>query len=310
LDQLHQDFSNFKVGDPTRASIVLEISADKVSSSTPLFAFKTSQARVFGWASNRKIIYSENDIVISHDNRLRSILVISPDRERLYELAYLSLLSSLGEALEKLNFIRIHSLSLKYQNQGFVFHFASGLGKSTLAYLISQKENYNLLGDEITLFKNNTLYSFPLRFALSQKSAELLGLKWDDGPLLRRKEYEPKLLIPIPAKSLSPSASLRGYVFGIKSPDDRAVILKSVSALVRLKFLFDLTIGRNLPQILELGLRRKTLAFLPIMLIKRLWLGIKLLTLKKVSIFYVSSDPDMNMTVLTQYIDQMMREKS
>lgn len=305
--RLQKDFSNFKPGQENQASIVLELTDKPLQVPSLAFAFKTSQARVYGWGKTRFVFYPHHTQLVSLDGNPRTIQISSPNMEALYEFSYFALLSSLGEALEKKHNIRVHSFSFSFKDRGYLLHFSSGLGKSTLAALLSQEQNFKILGDEITLFKENRLFAFPLRMAFSRKSADFLGLAWDQQQVFQRKGFEPKLLLPLSQKQILDSVPFEYILYGTKSSNTESQIIKKIPFFTSLKFLFDLSIGKHLPQIIELALRGSSLRFLPIMILRRIGLGLKLLANKKVHTFYVTKNPDNNKLALIDYLNSFSK---
>lgn len=308
FNRLSRDFSNFSPGDPNQASIIVELLLEIPKSNKPGLAFQISNASVYGWGPRRQIEYAEDEILLCHDLEIRTLLVGARNPDRLYELAYLAILSSLGESLEKKGFIRVHSLSGSYQGQGFLLHFNSGLGKSTMAYLMAQDPSFQLLGDEMTLLKNNRLHSFPLRLAFSEKSVQFLGLAWNESQVFRRKDFSPKLLLPIPENKILPSAPLTYFLYGMKSPTGAPWIQKSLPLSATVQFLYHLTIGKDLPQILELAFRRNTFFFLPVMLSKRLLRAFRLLVSGQFFVFFVGPNPEENLNTLTAFLNTQQRK--
>jgi len=145
---------------------------------------------------------------------------------------------------------------------------------------------------------------FPLRLAFTKRSAEHLELKWDENQIFKRQGLAPKLLYSIPVGSLIATAPFKGLLYGVKSDSHQPFIKEGISLSLAVQFLFDFSIGRHLPQIIELALRGKTVCFLPLMIMRRFIMALKLLAKNQVHTFYVADDPDKNKLVLVQYLQE------
>ncbi len=104
-------------------------------------------------------IYDKNE------NRCR---IITEDLELAHEIAYLSILSRVSEALERKGLHRIHGLGIESAGRGTVILLPSGGGKSTLALSLLRGNNpFRLISEDSPLLtRDGKLLPFPLRIGV------------------------------------------------------------------------------------------------------------------------------------------------
>ncbi len=103
-----------------------------------------------------------------YDRRANHCEVITTDAELAHEIAYLTILSRVSEALERQHLHRIHGLGIEFDGKGAVILLPSGGGKSTLALsLLRQDNRFRLISEDSPLLRSDGhLLPFPLRIGV------------------------------------------------------------------------------------------------------------------------------------------------
>ena len=103
-----------------------------------------------------------------YDKEANQCQIITEDVELAHEIAYLTILSRVSEALERKRLHRIHGLGIESHGTGTVILLPSGGGKSTLALSILQQDNpFRLISEDSPLLSpDGSLLPFPLRIGV------------------------------------------------------------------------------------------------------------------------------------------------
>lgn len=107
-----------------------------------------------------------------YDKEANRCRIIAEDLELAHEIAYLTLLSRVSEALERKRLHRIHGLGIESAGRGTVIMLPSGGGKSTLALSLLRGDNpFRLISEDSPLLtRDGKLLPFPLRIGVHPKS--------------------------------------------------------------------------------------------------------------------------------------------
>jgi hypothetical protein len=107
-----------------------------------------------------------------YDKEANQCRIITSDIELAHEIAYLTLLSRISEALEKQRLHRIHGLGIEAGGRGTLVLLPSGGGKSTLALSLLRQENpFRLISEDSPLLRRDgCLLPFPLRIGVHPQS--------------------------------------------------------------------------------------------------------------------------------------------
>jgi hypothetical protein len=196
----------------------------------------------------------------SYDRRTNFSRIVTEDLELAHEIAYLTVLSRLSEALERKRLHRIHGLGVEAGGKGTIILLPSGGGKSTMALAILNKNNpFRLISEDSPLLrKDGFLLPFPLRIGVHPQNVPS-----DIDPrftrLDRRIEFSPKISIDIRcfADKVSrhpvPAASL---LLGIRTTGRTAEIIPAPKRAVLRHVLANSIIGIGLYQGLEFLLQK------------------------------------------------------
>jgi len=130
------------------------------------------------------------------DRAAGSCVVHGVDPELVHEIAYLLVLSTVGERLDRRGVHRVHALGVSHRGRGIVILLPSGGGKSTMALRLLREPGFTLIGEDTPLVdRDGTLLPFPLR--LGVRPGQDTGVAAEHLRTVRRMEFDPKTLIDI-----------------------------------------------------------------------------------------------------------------
>lgn len=122
--------------------------------------------------------------------------VRTADEDLLHEIAYLFILSTVGEHLDRQGQHRIHALGLSFRGEGVLLLLPSGGGKSTIAIDLLRRPEFLLLGEDTPLIdRRGWILPFPLRLGLRADAATDIPSRF--LRTMKRMEFEPKTLIDL-----------------------------------------------------------------------------------------------------------------
>src|SRR5262249_11546309 len=94
-------------------------------------------------------------------------VVYGNSMDLLHEIAYLFILSTGGDHLDRHGLHRVHALGVSYQNKGILLLLPSGGGKSTMALKVLRRPGFLLLGEDTPLIdRQGRVLPFPLRLGV------------------------------------------------------------------------------------------------------------------------------------------------
>jgi hypothetical protein len=133
-----------------------------------------------------------------YDKESNQCRIITTDVELAHEIAYLTILSRVSEALEKQRLHRIHGLGIESGGKGTVILLPSGGGKSTLALSLLKQDNpFRLISEDSPLLRpDGCMLPFPLRIGVHPQSVPP-GIDRRYTRLDKRIEFSSKINIDI-----------------------------------------------------------------------------------------------------------------
>lgn len=198
LQDIHRDFSYFSTA-PLNQEAVLEV----IKKPSPQDRLPSLRASFY---SPRNTVYRDGHIsYIDYFGRALAICqskekrfrIYCDDRDLAHEITYLTILSQVGQHLDRIALHRVHALGVVGRGRGFLILLPMGGGKTTLALNLLSTGEIKLLSEDSPLIsRSGKLYPFPLRIGVR------VGSEPSDIPssylrTVNRMEFDPKTLIDI-----------------------------------------------------------------------------------------------------------------
>jgi len=147
---------------------------------------------------DRKITYIDyfGKALSIYDRENRKCTIYGTDTDMVHEIAYLFILSTVGQDLDGRGIHRLHALGVSYQDRGILLLLSSGGGKSTMALELLRDPDFLLLGEDTPLIdRRGIILPFPLRLGI--RPGQAAGIPPEHLRTVQRMEFDPKTLIDI-----------------------------------------------------------------------------------------------------------------
>jgi hypothetical protein len=199
VQEIRRDYAYFaRSGGEVRARLTVTMRRESppYDSIPPVAAsFYTPRNVCFRDGETAYVDYFGQGLAI-HEKRAGRCTVYGEEFDRVREIAYYFILSTVGQYLDSIGMHRVHALGVARNGKASLLLLPSGGGKSTMALQLMQRPGFGLLGEDTPLIdRNGMVHPFPLR----------LGIRHDaktdiPGEYLRtvsRMEFDPKTLIDV-----------------------------------------------------------------------------------------------------------------
>lgn len=259
LSELRRDFSYFLTADAAdgRADIRLELKASPPpqirSRHCPAWRWRSAR---FADAGGLRLVDYEGKAFLEYDLRKEHGVLYAQDEALLHELAYLTVLSRVGERLDLRRLHRVHALGFVYKGRGGIVVLPSSGGKSRLALELLGRPDFKLLADDIPLLEGggSVLRAFPLGLGL--RGEDWRGIPSSNLRVFKRRRFEEKRVVDLdyfPGK-IAASAPLAWIMIGAgrRDPAARARIEPCSKTRAAAALILPLVLGAGTPQVLEL----------------------------------------------------------
>lgn len=195
------------------------------------------------------------------DETTQTMDLYSLNQDRLYELAFLSIHSLLGQALDHKGVCRVHALAISYRQKNAIIMLPSKGGKSTLLTELIKNPDVKIISDDMPLIDIwGQVHPFPSKISLNSLpvSGPLAQLEWHE---FKRAHY--------PAKWTASLSQLENridihsrknkniLIAGFRLSQGKSVLEKVLIPKMISPLLEHMVMGLGLPQIIELFLNFK-----------------------------------------------------
>lgn len=120
--------------------------------------------------------------------------VFGTDFDLVREIAYLFLLSTVGQHLDSIGMHRIHAMGVNYRGRGILLLLPSGGGKSTMTMALLNHPDFTILSEDTPLVdKKGRIHPFPLR--LGVRNGSQAEVPEEFRRTLNRMEFDPKTFV-------------------------------------------------------------------------------------------------------------------
>ena len=233
--------------------------------------------------------------------------IYGADFDLVREIAYLFLLSTVGQYLDSIGMHRVHAMGVNYKGHGVLLLLPSGGGKSTMTMALIGHPDFTILSEDTPLLdRSGCLHPFPLR----------LGFRNDGGAdvpvehrrTLNRMEFDPKTFVDVEffSHKVSPPVKASLVLIGERNLGNESAIVplsrrRALEGIIKY-LVVGLGVYQGLEFLLERGLWDMTgktgVAF------SRLRNGIKLLRRAPASKFILGRDTARNTRTLIEFIQR------
>ncbi|OGR88119.1 MAG: hypothetical protein A3J74_06725 [Elusimicrobia bacterium RIFCSPHIGHO2_02_FULL_57_9] len=180
-----------------------------------LASLRLRDYKVYDRGRLRRIVYDDNALAV-YDYRARRGRIYCGDCRRLHELAYLAVLSRVGEELDLKGLHRIHALGFEHKGEAGLVLLPSGGGKSTLALELLKRTDIGIIADDTPLIGPDLrLHAFPLSWGFLP-TADLSSIPKGMIRRFQRKHYGVKKLVDVDffRSRISSGKPLRRLIIG------------------------------------------------------------------------------------------------
>lgn len=309
LKDLKDDFAFFSAPEGTAPDI--RISARLAPPDPSLLKgskkiFRTSKWTVFKTAGGTRAVLYPEGLAAEYDYRQETGRLSSVDPDLLREIAYLLILSRLGEKLDLKSLHRVHAMAAEFGGAGLLLTAPIGGGKTTLLMQLARDPAFTLLADDTPLVDpRGHIHPFPLRVGLAENSPFLKDLQPDSLRPFKRRHYPPKYLVPPPlGGGKGPRETPCRRIFLLKRSGGAPVIKKAGLPEAAFELLRSLVAGAGVPQMAEYFLRPE-LSDLPAkarILRGRARAAMALLRNCEFLNFYLAAEPELNVRALKAFL--------
>jgi hypothetical protein len=198
VEDVARDFSYFITG-MAKADVQLELVCDP----GPRVHLPQVKATIH---TPRNIVYRVGDVsYIDYFGRALTISwakhglfrIFCLDRDLAHEIAFLTILSQVGQNLDQLGLHRVHALGVEAGGRAVLILLPMAGGKTTLALKLLGLESTRLLSEDSPLISGNGMVlPFPLRIGV-RVGSEPSGIPLKYLRTVKRMEFGPKTLIDI-----------------------------------------------------------------------------------------------------------------
>ena len=197
IELVRRDFTYFRVlTGEGQVQVYMHLAPPPYTELPPLSAsFITPRNVCF---QNKKISYIDyfGQGLTVFNREEQKCVIYGTDPDLVHEIAYLFILSTVGQYLDSRGIHRVHALGLSYHNRGILLLLPSGGGKSTIALELLRHPGFLLLGEDTPLIdRRGYILPFPLR--LGVRPEQETGIPPQYLRTVKRMEFDPKTLIDI-----------------------------------------------------------------------------------------------------------------
>lgn len=229
LEEVRRDFIFFSTTDTSAApalEVTLEIAEPPYAGLPDITSTVLTPRNISFKDRDRTYIdYFGNGLAILDETRT-SCTIFSPEIDLAHEIAYLFILSTVGQRLDRRGLHRLHALAMSYEGRTALIVLPSGGGKSTLALNLLGRPGYKLVAEDTPLIdRAGNVHPFPLRVGLRAGSKHEVPAEF--VRTMKRMEFDPKTLIDI--------SYFGDRVGGESTPELLLVGTRSLGAVSRLE---------------------------------------------------------------------------
>ncbi len=198
LEDIQRDFSYFRAK-PGDGHLRFEVvSETPMRTGLPRLAatLHTPRNIVYRAGNVSYLDYSGRGLMVVHHDQ-NSYRVQCAERDLAHEIVFLTMLSQVGEHLDRIGLHRVHALGIQTGERATLILLPMGGGKTTIALRMLDAGGIKLLSEDSPLVsRSGQVFPFPIRIGVR------VGEEPPDTPAsysrtVQRMEFEPKTLIDV-----------------------------------------------------------------------------------------------------------------
>ena len=196
-DEVRRDFTYFaRAPQPVRQTIEMHLAPAPYDQLPALRASLISPRNVcYRDGARQYLDYFGRGLAIV-DGVERRCTIYGEDADLVHEIAYLYLLSTIGQHLDAAALHRLHALGVSYHGHGVLLLLPSGGGKSTMALDLLRRPGFLLLSEDTPLIdRHGRIHPFPLRLGI--RPGEAGEIPEEYLRTVARMEFDPKTLVDL-----------------------------------------------------------------------------------------------------------------
>lgn len=259
IEKLEDEFHFFVSKVISTAQTEIDLYLEAPPEMPPMVAVKILEnAVVYRLASRQYIDYFGEALTI-WDSYEKKVKIYSKNPERLYELAFLSIHSILGQELDRDGLCRVHGLAFTIQQTNALVMLPSKGGKSTLLTNILDNPEVMIISDDMPLCdKEGRLYPFPSKISLAEvpTTGALSRLSWHE---FKRHHYPTKWTASLAQLRdriiLHPEQNKNLVIAGFRLSSGQTMLTQVPKWKMIGPMMEHMIMGFGLPQILEMFLK-------------------------------------------------------
>ncbi|PWT97550.1 MAG: hypothetical protein C5B53_07900 [Candidatus Melainabacteria bacterium] len=310
LDWFEFDFRHFIAPPPGKADFSLTVEIKAAPFELMPAMEEVMHARYFACFDHgpTRYINYQNRVLLVYDYAKQEGTLFCDDVTKAYEKAYLTVLSRLGEFLDKRGLHRVHALGISYASSACLFLLPEGGGKSTLGISLLKLPEVKLFSEDTPFInRNGEVLPFPFRLGICD------GTSVQSIPLGFKREiitqYGVRKTLIDPAYftgQIETEKRVNRFLFCGKWVTNQASRIVKTSKLTALGYLIrDCFFGLGLPQVIELFLTQGlgNLSKKGLIAFSRMFACLGLLRRSECYQLLLSKNPDENAKLLASFLD-------
>ena len=197
VEEVQRDFGYFRVSTGKKqVQVEMYLAPPPYAGLPPLSAFLITPRNVC--FQNKKITYidyfGQGLVVFNREKKQCTVYGTEPDLVR--EIAYLFIISTVGQYLDSRGIHRVHALGVSYNSRGILLLLPAGGGKSTMALELLRHPGFSLLGEDTPLIDRRG-HILPFLLRLGVRPGQDTGIPPQYLRTVQRMEFDPKTLVDI-----------------------------------------------------------------------------------------------------------------
>jgi hypothetical protein len=259
LQKLREEFQFFVTDASPAPETTIEIVIENPPALPSMVAVKLLENCVVYQLGTRQYLDYFGEALTIWDSSEKHVQIFSLNETRLFELAYLSIHSILGQDLDKDGLCRLHAVAISINNVNAIVMLPSKGGKSTLLKNVLRNPEVKIISDDMPLCdRQGKIYPFPSKMSLNDvpEDGPLATLTWHE---FKRHHYPTKFTASLSQMkdrlNKNPQDNINIVVAGFRLSSGNSLLSEVPKWKMISPMMEHMIMGFGLPQILEMFLK-------------------------------------------------------